>query len=770
MNQKRSKLNQLTALYNIPSIDLETEGISQEEIQTLVDTFISVQMCNLHKILPLKLLPQNPPCLIIGMVNPHNLQAENDILRIARSKRIQWQKVIILEEDFNKFCPKKQSSKINDSTATNAHPQPRIALTPDDNFNPFEASLIQSGYISKEQLKTALIEVRKTKKSLLKVLEEITQRSLSPEWVKRYKQHRLSELKIAYGVDTFDLDTEEFNISKITELIDSLLPIQLCRRHQLIPLQLLDSEPTLLVIVMVNPDDLQALDDANKILRSKSLKLQTMGITEEDFDKLLTKYYEEEKRQQQIKQAKRQEKELYKLDDISNFIDYVNEEEYSQEDLAYINTDNQPPIIKLVNNIFVKAITEKVEEIYIQSQQNSLSIQFRKNGQKKEYFKLPKDIIVAVVNRIKLIANLNPTIKLSNQKIKIIQIYKQKKYEFILNIIKGDYGENVYLQNLKNPDISFNLEDLIINKSVVNNLRNLIKLPHGLIIITGGNKVRKTVVSYGLLNELAKDSYNIYSIEDITSYNLSGITQISILEQKNQSHYSIFKEILAQNPDIIYVNKLTDGNTAKQVFSAVSQGKLVLAEMDFYQVEHILFKFLEWGIKPSEIALNLKAIINQRLIRQVCSQCRTSYTPSEQTLSLFKEFNWTNNPPIFYNAKLENYNCTQCRGSGYQDMIIINEILKISSDMQRLMLRDETILDIRQKAIEKGMNSLLFNALNLVDLGLTTLEEVQKVLGDSIELNEYNLKEKIDNNDNLVNNIEELREDENLDDLTDLWT
>lgn len=632
----------------------------------------------------------------------------------------------------------------------------KTAFVSPNYFKPFESSLIQSGYVDKQQLKQALIQARNTKKSLLKILEEITKKTLPMELIRKYKQLHLLELKILYGVNSFDIDSEEIDLSNMVALIETVLPIEICRRHKLFPLRKFDSEYPLWIILMVNPDDLRALDDVKKILRTKGIELQRRVITAEDYSKLLIKYEQEEKRHDEKKEVEKRKQELDKLGDISNFVDHMDyvkkEQEYNPEDLANENHVNQLPIVALVNKILIKAIEEKVEEIYIQSQKSSLSVQFRKNGQKKEYFNLPKQITIAVINRVKLIANLNPTMQLINPKTKITQVYKNQKYEFIINIIKGDYGENIYFQNLKTSEISFNLDDLIINKSVVNNLKNIIKLPHGLIIITGGSKIRKTVVSYALLTELNRNFYNIYTVEDITSYNLSEVTQISTLERKNQSYASVLKEILEQNPDIIYVNKLTEANTAKEVFSAVSQGKLVIAEMDFYQIEHILFKFLEWGIKPSEIALNLKAIINQRLIRRVCSQCRISYTPSPQTLSLFKGFNWTSNSPIFYTVTEKNNNCRLCRGSGYQDMIIIDEIMEISPDMQRLMLKEETILDIRKEAIKQGMISLLCQALKLVDAGLTTLEEVEKVLGNSIaqchssiEFDHDNLEEIIDN-------------------------
>lgn len=118
------------------------------------------------------------------------------------------------------------------------------------------------------------------------------------------------------------------------------------------------------------------------------------------------------------------------------------------------------------------------------------------------------------MNRVKLIANVNPTMPLINQKPKITQFYKDKKYEFIISFIKGDYSENIYLQNLKTSDISFNLDDLMFDRDTVNSLRKLIKLPYGLIIITGGTKIRKTVVSYGLLKEIITDFSDIYTVED----------------------------------------------------------------------------------------------------------------------------------------------------------------------------------------------------------------------------------------------------------------
>lgn len=141
----------------------------------------------------------------------------------------------------------------------------KTALVSPDYFNPFGNKLIQAGYIDKEDLKRALVQVRNTKQPLVKILENITHKALSPELVRQYKQHQLFELKILYGVDCVDPESEEIAADQMTDLIESIMGVQVCRRHKLLPLRRIEGEPPVIVVAMVNPDDLQALDDVKNI-------------------------------------------------------------------------------------------------------------------------------------------------------------------------------------------------------------------------------------------------------------------------------------------------------------------------------------------------------------------------------------------------------------------------------------------------------------------------------------------------------------------------
>lgn len=744
MNQptREEQLIELSSLYGVDYVDLKSEGIAKEHIEYLVTTFLSVELCRLYQLLPLKRIQSNPPSLVIGMVNPNNLLGEDDISRIVRAKGLKWQKVVILGEDFQRYFPHQKSSPDNNFSDyyCNDKIEKLRNLLAVECFHPRGKLLIREGYVNKEQFKKALFEVRKTKKDLLKVLEEITQQPLSSDLLKKYKKYLGFELEILYGVPYFDRDLTEISLKTVKDLIDSLVSNVICHRYQLLPLQKIEGDSPMIWVGMVNPDNFEALDDLKRLLKPHGLGFKRVVMTPSDFDELFSesKKFKDDERFKKT-EARHQQEVMDKLADVNNIVDNlsesISESDYSEDDLMFDGI-NQSPIIKLVNTIFIKALQKKVEEIYIQCQQDRILVQFRKDGQLKEYFTLPRQITTALVNRVKIMTDVNIGMNNMSKKAKIRRIFQGKIVDFIVSFIPSRYGENIYIQNLKNSEISFNLDNLIIYKSIVENLRKLINLPHGLIIISGGSKTRKTVTSYGMLSELIEKNLNIYTLEDIPQYTIPKVIQIYTRQQQQKNYASMLRDILEQNPDVIYINKLEDAETTKEVFSAVSNGKLILAEMDLYNMENVLFKFLEWDIKPSQIAMNLKAIINQRLVRKVCEQCRISYSPSRENLSLFKGFNWSNNSPKFYKALTakEGNICVKCDNYGYNQMIIINEIMELNSWLQRFILKEaNNLIDLRQEAMKEGMTTLLTNALKLVDKGLTTVEEVQTVLGDFIE-------------------------------------
>jgi type IV pilus assembly protein PilB len=288
---------------------------------------------------------------------------------------------------------------------TNSSSQ-RRALVVQSNLSPFENKLVQSGYANNDQMKQALAECRKSGRPLTQVLVDITGQALPPDLLRQYKKQQLFELKILYGVESLDPEITQVATNQVSQLIDSLIPIELCRRYRLVPLSQSDKQPPFVLVAMVDPDNLDAQDDLNRILRGKGLSLQRLVITLEDYQRLISKYLDEQvERQKQLDQQA-------KVDVKSDLEGLESLAEADEQDAADMDLDaadaEAAPIIALVNKILIKALQLGVSDIHIEPQEETLRIRFRKDGVLQQAFDpLPKKIIPAVTARFKIISLLD---------------------------------------------------------------------------------------------------------------------------------------------------------------------------------------------------------------------------------------------------------------------------------------------------------------------------------------------------------------------------
>jgi type IV pilus assembly protein PilB len=259
----------------------------------------------------------------------------------------------------------------------------RRALVLQRSFSPFGNKLIQAGYVDSEQMQKALAESRRTGQSLTDVLESITGQQLAPELLRQYKKQQLFELKILYGLESLDPELSEISTGQIASLIDTVIPVDVCRRHRLLPLSQEQGDNPSVLVAMVDPENLEAQDDLNRILRPKNLGLRRMVITVDDYQRIISSYLDEAV-------AKQQKEELDAAVDVNTSLDEldfggdggelqaVSEEE---ADLgAALQDAGQAPVIALVNKILVKALQEGVSDIHVEPQEEYLRVRFRKDG------------------------------------------------------------------------------------------------------------------------------------------------------------------------------------------------------------------------------------------------------------------------------------------------------------------------------------------------------------------------------------------------------
>lgn len=611
-------------------------------------------------------------------------------------------------------------------------------------LTPIGNKLVQAGYLAPEQMQQALAETRKSGRTLMDVLQAITGRKMPPDLQRQYKKHQLFELKILYGVDCVDPEINQVDEAEMARLVDTLIPIDLCRRYKLIPLRKIEGDPVSILVAMVDPDNLEAIDDVNRILRPRNLALQRLVITQQDYEQLLEKLHDAQSLLEEEKQRLAKEKELEKLGNLTDIVDSLDlgnvqdNNEDTADDLG-ASEAGKAPVINLVNKILAKALQEGTSDIHVEPQEEYLRVRFRKDGVLHQAFDpLPRQITPAVIARFKIMADLDIAERRLPQDGKIRRMYQGRKVDFRVNSLPSRYGEKVCLRILDNSATQLGLDKLITDQRTLQIVRDLASRPYGLLLVTGPTGSGKSTSLYSVLAERNHPGVNISTAEDPIEYSLPGITQVQVIREKGMDFSSILRAFMRQDPDVILVGETRDKETAKTAIEAALTGHLVLTTLHTNDAAGAIARLDEMGVEPFMVSGALLGVLAQRLMRRVCSDCRIAYNPSKAELARFGLSASNEEEVTFYKAnsltpeeltqaKQQGTLCAKCGSKGYKGRVGVYEVMQNSERIQKLVNEGATTDLIKEAAVEEGMTTLLAYSLNLVQEGYTTLEEVERV-------------------------------------------
>lgn len=611
----------------------------------------------------------------------------------------------------------------------------RRALVIRQSLSPFGNKLVQAGYVNQDQLQQALQESRKSGKALTEVLQVITGKPLPPDLLRQYKRQQLFELKIIYGVESLDPDLGQIPTQEIGRLINTLIPIDVCRRYQLVPISQQTTEPESVLIAMVDPDNLGALDDLGRILRPQGMQLQRMVITLEDYQQLIAKYLDEQVKKQS--QVKIQPIELDELEGLEGFQEVPNQD----DDLSHSLQDAEAaPIVALVNKVLAKALQEGISDIHIEPQEDNLRIRFRKDGVLQQIFDpLPKRIAPAVVSRFKIIADLDIAERRTPQDGRIRRFFQGRKVDFRVNTLPSRFGEKVVLRILDNSSTQLGLDKLITDPDSLKVVRSMTRRPFGLVLVTGPTGSGKTTTLYSALAECNNPGINISTVEDPVEYTLPGLTQVQVIREKGMDFANVLRAFLRQDPDVILVGETRDKETAKTAIEAALTGHLVLTTLHTNDAASAIARLGEMEVESFMVSASLIGVVAQRLVRRVCPDCRIPYTPAPAELARFglsasQHLNITLYranalPPEELQVAKANHDpiCDTCSGIGYRGRCGVYEVMQITDRLQALITEGAPTERIKEVAVEEGMVTLLSYSLELAKQGFTTLDEVERV-------------------------------------------
>jgi type IV pilus assembly protein PilB len=617
-------------------------------------------------------------------------------------------------------------------------------------ITPFGRKLKELGFADDKQIQdiqNALKADREgNSKALALVVKDIVGKEITPDLERAYKRQQLFELKIIYGIPSLDVDLEPVEISEMIGLIDSILPLDICNRYKFLPIRRRDNQVT---VAMVKPDNLQALDDIQRRFRIQGLKLQRRVFTQRDFETLINRYMDAQAELLAIKgindaaAAQQEEEVVVNIAEIDlDSIEDVTADEAGEGSLEQqVKSADDAPIIKLSNQILVKALQDGASDIHIEPQEEYLRIRFRKDGVLRQAFEnFPKKIVPALTARFKIMSNLNIAERRMPQDGRIRRVFKGRKVDFRVSTLPSRYGEKIVLRILDNSATQLGLDKLITDPETLESFKEIVKRPFGLILVTGPTGSGKTTTLYSALAEVNDPGINISTAEDPIEYSLPGITQVQVIREKGMDFAMILRAFLRQDPDVILVGETRDHETAKTAIEASLTGHLVLTTLHTNDAPGAIARLTEMGIEPFMISSSLLGVLAQRLMRRVCTECRIPYHPTPEELARYGlTLSGDGEQLTFYKAnklspkEVEQRKatgkpiCEKCGGVGYKGRVGVYEFMRMNDRLADLINKEAPTEVIKEAAVESGMKTLLAYSLMLVKQGLTTLEEVDRV-------------------------------------------
>lgn len=606
-------------------------------------------------------------------------------------------------------------------------------------FTPALTKMIQSGYVNGEQVKQAQIESQKSGKRLTEVLEALTGQPLPPELLRLYKKQQMFERKIVYGVEAFDPEMSEMSNEQLGVMLEALkISIDICHQGRFLPVAKTETEPAAVLVAMVDPDNLNAIEDLRRILQPHGLALQRRVITPDDYQDITSAYQDDQvKREAKKAEVEKQRKMDLGEGDFGELS--LVEESSDQEDLANTLDDAEAaPVIKAVNIILAKALSEKVSDIHVEPQEEFMRIRMRKDGVLQEYFRFPKQVVASITARFKIIANLDIAERRQAQDGRIRRVFEGRTVDFRVNSLPSRYGEKIVLRILDSSSTQLGLGLLISDEETLALVRESASRPFGLILVTGPTGSGKSTTLYSILAERNDPGVNISTAEDPIEYALPGITQCQVIREKDLTFSNILRAFLRQDPDVMLVGETRDRETAKTALEAALTGHLVLTTLHTNDAAGAVARLAEMGVEPFMVSAALLGVLAQRLMRRVCDKCCIPYQPTaaelgKYGLSASQEIDLTvykaNTVPVEERKELAEREqlCRKCGGLGYKGRVGVYEYLKNTERLQTLITQGAPTEQIKEAAVEEGMKTLLAYSLQLVREGATTFEEVERV-------------------------------------------
>ncbi len=559
--------------------------------------------------------------------------------------------------------------------------------------------LVEAGLLTAEDLERALKVQQETGKRLGEVIVELAM--ASPEDITRTLSHQL-------GVEVIDLFETPVDQALITK---GVITPDLILRHQVFPVRL---EGNTLVLAMVDPLNLLAIDDI-RLATGYEVRpaITTLDALKHAFEQ---HYGVKHAAQKAIKEfvAERREKglDLLELKQISK--------EFEVEDA---------PIVKLVDTLITGAVNSRASDIHLEPRREKMKVRYRVDGILIPQMEIPKQAIAATLARVKILAGMDTAERRKPQDGRIFFQMPDREIDMRVVSVPTVYGEKIVMRILDRAVGLMSLVDLGFSEDEMKVWNSLISRPHGIILLTGPTGSGKTTTLYASLMKIATDEVNVMTIEEPVEYEIDRVNQVQVNTKVGVTFASALRHFLRSDPDIMMIGEIRDYETAEMAIQSSLTGHLVFSTLHTNDAPSSIIRLVNIGVEPYLVNATLIAAVAQRLIRVLCPYCKKSYHPSsyemEKIAGVMKVLGRKETEEVILYNKV---GCKFCNGIGYKGRTALFEIMVMSPRIREMALSGASHMEIKSQAMREGMRTLYENGVRKALEGITTLEEVLRVV------------------------------------------
>lgn len=523
-----------------------------------------------------------------------------------------------------------------------------------------------------------------------------------------------TETKIAQALQKHqNRDFVDLKEIQVNPNVAKFLPKELCKKNRLLPIKL---DGKNLTIAMADPSDIIKIDNISMltgfkvipvIARSSDILSQIRGIYGEDTDLGMSQDIDETL-------------ELEPIDEIDIVIE---DEEADVSVQELINSSGVPPIIRIVNAIILEALRYQSSDIHIEPKAKYTIVRYRIDGMLHTKIKIPSHLHPATISRVKILAGMDISERRKPQDGRITIKTGTRIVDVRVSTMPTISGEKVVMRVLDKNAAIKNMSELGVSPDDLQRLDLVIKKPQGILISTGPTGSGKTTMLYSILNEMLKSTKNFETIEDPVEYFLEGANQIYVKEKIGLSFASVLRATMRQDPDVILVGEVRDFETADVAFKAALTGHMVLTSLHTNNTVASITRLIDLGVKTYLISSALEGIIAQRLVRKICQHCKTPVDPEKDYLKVLKI------PEGTFDRVTIGKGCSRCNNTGYFGRTGIFEIFVMNDEFRQLIGSSYKESEIMNLARAGGMKTLIEDGIEKVRSGITTLEELIRVIG-----------------------------------------